>query len=356
MPAERPIRIATRGSPLALAQAETVAALCRAAFPRLRFELKIVRTTGDRLQTAAPPRPGETLPKGLFTKELEVALLRGQADLAVHSLKDLPTELPAGLVLGAVLKRADPRDVLVYRSEALARQTHVVPGAQAADWEPSSTPRRGFPPGRRLADLPAGAVIATSSPRRREQILAARPDLHVVEIRGNVGTRLQKLADKAELDATLLAAAGLERLGIRLGEDGALTCPVLDAASISAPPAVPDGLLAVRLPVEEILPAVGQAAIGVEIRAGDERLEAVCVRLNHHDTFQCVSAERAFLRALGGGCQSPVAAYATVENGRLWLRGISFRSGPPRRGEVRGELKDPVGVGEALAAALSPAA
>lgn len=356
MPAERPIRIATRGSPLALAQAETVAALCRTAFPRLRFELKIVRTTGDKLQKAAPPRSGVSLPKGLFTKELEVALLRGQADLAVHSLKDLPTELPAGLTLGAVLKRADPRDVLVYRSETLAHQPHVVPGALAADWEPSSLPRRGFPPGLRLADLPAGAVLATSSPRRREQILAVRPDLRVVEIRGNVGTRLQKLADKAELDATLLAAAGLERLGVRIDAAGALSCPVLDASSISAPAAVPEGLLAVRLPVEEILPAVGQAAIGVEIREGDERLQAICMRLNHHDTFQCVSAERAFLRALGGGCQSPVAAYAVAVEGRLWLRGISFRSGPPRRGEVRGDLKDPVGVGQALAAALSGAA
>jgi hydroxymethylbilane synthase len=352
MPAERPIRIATRGSPLALAQAETVAAACRAAFPRLRFELKIIKTTGDKLQTASLAKPGEALPKGLFTKELEAALLRGQADLAVHSLKDLPTELPAGLALGAVLKRADPRDVLVYRSAALARQRHVVPGAQESDWEPSSTPRRGFPPRLRLADLPAGAVIATSSTRRRDQVLASRPDLRVVEIRGNVGTRLQKLADKPELDATLVAAAGLERLGVRLGEDGELACPVLDSASISAPPAVPEGLLAVRLDVEEMLPCVGQAAIGVEIRAGDERMQPVCARLNHHDTLQCVTAERAFLRALGGGCQSPVAAYAQVGEGRLWLRGISFRSGAARRAEVRGDLKEPVALGEALAERL----
>lgn len=352
MPAEAPIRIATRGSPLALAQAETVAALCRAAFPRLRFELKIIKTTGDKLQKASLARPGAVVPKGLFTKELEVALLRGQADLAVHSLKDLPTELPAGLALGAVLKRADPRDVLVYRSEALARQTHVVAGAQAADWEPSTQPRRGFPPHLRLADLPAGAVVATSSTRRREQLLALRPDLRVVEIRGNVGTRLQKLADRAELDATLLAAAGLERLGMRISEDGVLSCPVLDSASISAPSAVPEGLLAVRLPVEEILPAVGQAAIGVEIRAGDERLQAICARLNHHDTFQCVTAERAFLHAMGGGCQAPVAAFAQVVDGQLWLRGVSFRSGAARRAEVRGDLKQPVALGEALAEQL----
>ncbi len=352
MPAERPIRLATRGSPLALAQAELVTAACRVAFPRLRFELKIIKTTGDKLQTAALARPGEGVPKGLFTKELEAALLRGQADLAVHSLKDLPTELPAGLALGAVLKRADPRDVLVYRSEALARQQHVVAGARETDWEPSSAPRRGFPPQLRLRDLPAGAVIATSSTRRREQILAQRPDLRVVEIRGNVGTRLQKVADRAEYDATVLAAAGLERLGIRLAEDGALTCPVLDAASISAPPAVPEGLLGVRLSLEELLPCVGQAAIGIEIRAGDERLQTICTRLNHYETFQCVTAERAFLRALGGGCQSPVAACAQVLDGRLWLRAVSFRGGPARRAEIRGDLREAVALGEALAERL----
>lgn len=354
MPTKRPIHIATRGSPLALAQANTVAAVCRAAFPHFRFELKIIKTTGDKLQQASMARPGEALPKGLFTKELEVALLRGQADLAVHSLKDLPTDLPDGLVLGAVLERADPRDVMVYRSEALARRTLVMPDARATDWEPSSGPRRGFPPHLRLADLPRGAVVATSSTRRREQLLALRPDLAVVEIRGNVGTRLQKLADKAELDATLLAAAGLARLGFRIGEHGELSAPgpVSGSGTGTAASAAPAGLLAVRLPVEDMLPCVGQAAIGIEVRGGDEWLRPVLDGLTHADTFQCVTAERAFLHAMGGGCQSPVAAFAEVADGRLRLRGVSFRDGPARRAEVTGSLEQAISLGEELAARL----
>jgi porphobilinogen deaminase len=352
MPTERPVIIATRGSPLALAQAETVAAACRAAFPRLRFELKIIKTTGDKLQKASMAKPAPDLPKGLFTKELEVALLCGEADLAVHSLKDLPTELPAGLKLGAVLKRADPHDVLVYRSAELAARRLAMASAQEGDWEPSHAQRRGFPPHLRLADLPAGAIVATSSTRRREQLLAARPDLKVVEIRGNVGTRLGKLAEKADFDGTLLAAAGLARLGIRIEADGVLTCPAPDAASISAPPAVPEGLLAVALPVEEMLPCVGQAAIGIEVREQDGGLEPVWARLNHHDTLQCVSAERAFLRAMGGGCQSPVAAFAEVTGSGLRVRAVSFRDGPAKRAELTGPLNEAVQLGEKLAGAL----
>jgi porphobilinogen deaminase len=352
MPTELPIRIATRGSPLALAQAETVAVACRAAFPRLRFELKIIKTTGDKLQKASMAKPAPDLPKGLFTKELEVALLRGQADLAVHSLKDLPTDLPAGLKLGAVLKRADPRDVLVYRSEELAARRLVMAGAQEGDWEPSHVTRRGFRPHLRLADLPAGAVVATSSTRRREQLLALRPDLKVVEVRGNVGTRLGKLAEKTDFDATLLAYAGMARLGIRIEADGGLTCPVLDSASISAPSAVPEGLLAVALPIEDVLPCVGQAAIGIEVREQDERLEPIWTRLNHHDTLRCVTAERAFLHKMGGGCQSPVAAFAEITGDRLKLRAVSFRAGPARHGEVSGAPADAVTLGEKLAGML----
>ena len=352
MPTERPILIATRGSPLALAQAETVAATCRLAFPQRRFELEIIKTTGDKLQQASLARPGEALPKGLFTKELEVALLRGRADLAVHSLKDLPTDLPEGLVLGAVLERADPRDVLLYRSEALVRQRLVMADARATDWEPSSAPRRGFPPHLRLVDLPHGAVIATSSTRRREQVLALRPDLGVAEIRGNVGTRLQKLADKAELDATLLAAAGLARLGFRIGDGGELTGPGPDSTKAAARPPVPEGLLAVRLPLEDMLPCVGQAAIGIEVRADDERLRPVWAQLNHCATFQCVTAERAFLHAMGGGCQSPVAAFAELVHGQLRLRGVSFRDGPARRAEVVGDPEGAVALGGQLAEQL----
>jgi len=337
MSLDRPLLIATRGSPLALAQADLVATTCRAAFPALEVRLRIIKTTGDKLQKASLAKPGDTLPKGLFTKELEVALLEGQADLAVHSLKDLPTDLPAGLELGAVLERADARDVLVYRSEE--------PGT-------SPVPRRGFAPHLQIAGLPAGAVIATSSTRRREQMLALRPDLRVVEIRGNVGTRLQKLADQAAFDATLLAAAGLARLGFRIETDGRLVGPADAPGRLPVKTRVPDGVLAVLLPVEEMIPCVGQAAIGLEVRAGDTRLAAVCARLNHEPTFQCVSAERAFLRALGGGCQSPVAAFATATPDRLVLRGVSFRSGPARRAEVAGPPGDAARLGEELAAEL----
>src|SRR5437879_11243311 len=158
--ASKPIIIATRGSALALAQANLVFDQCRAAFPKLKFEIKIIKTTGDKLQTASLANPSESLPKGLFTRELEVALLKSRADLAVHSLKDLPTELPAGLKLGAVSKRADVRDVLIYRD---ADDPHSV--AQSS----GQSNRRGFKPGLRVAQLPAGAVVATSSPRRRAQ-------------------------------------------------------------------------------------------------------------------------------------------------------------------------------------------
>src|SRR5271170_839407 len=270
MAAEGSILIATRGSALALAQANLIAAHCRAAFPQLQFELKIIKTTGDQLQTLSLSKAGETLPKGLFTKELEVALLAGQADLAVHSLKDLPTDLPAGLKLAATPLRADVRDVLVYR--------------------PIGSTRRGFPPQTRLKDFPAGATIATSSTRRKMQLLAARPDLNIVEIRGNVSTRLQKVAKLDQLDATVLALAGLTRLNFKIHADGKLAA---DGA--------PEGLVATILDLDQMLPCVGQGAIGLEIRAQDERIERICQRLNHHETFHAVTAERAFLKAMGGG-------------------------------------------------------
>src|SRR5437016_5438056 len=209
----KPMTIATRGSALALAQANLVFDQCRAAFPKLKFEIKILKTTGDKLQRASLASPAPSLPKGLFTKELEVALLKHQADLAVHSLKDLPTELPAGLKLGAVGKRADARDALVYRDgEYLDAQKAR---ASVEEWSPGHADRLGFKPRLSLGELPRGATVATSSTRRKAQLLAPRPDLNVVEIRGNIVTRLQKLADKPELDALLIAAAGLERLQFR---------------------------------------------------------------------------------------------------------------------------------------------
>jgi len=339
MPAERPIIIATRGSALALAQANLISAQCREAFPRLRFELKIIKTTGDKLQTASMAKKGEGLPKGLFTKELEVALVKGQADLAVHSLKDLPTDLPAGLELAATPKRADVRDMLIYRDAKFIKSRAAA--TTSADWVPGQDALRGFKPHATLKDFPAKATIATSSTRRKEQLLAARPDLIVVEIRGNVVTRMQKVAERGELDATVLALAGLTRLNFRVTPGGKLEGD-----------AVPDGLLATILDVDVMLPCVGQGAIGVEIRADDERIAKICERLNHFNTFQCVTAERAFLRAMGGGCQSPVAAHAEIDGSRMEMRAVSFRDGPAKRAEGTRPIAEAVALGEELAARL----
>ena len=340
MASERPIIICTRGSALALAQANLIAAQCRETFPRLRFELKIIKTTGDKLQKASMPKVGESLPKGLFTKELEVALVKGRADLAVHSLKDLPTDLPAGLILAATPKRADVRDVLIYRDAEYLSQRSTL-NLQPVDWVPGQDALRGFKPHLKPKDFPKGATIATSSTRRKEQLLAARPDLNVVEIRGNVTTRMQKVAERGELDATVLALAGLTRLNFRVTPEGKLEGD-----------AVPDGLLATVLDVEVMLPCVGQGAIGIEIRADNERIAKICERLSHFNTFQCVTAERAFLRAMGGGCQSPVAAYAEIDGSRMEMRAVSFREGPARRSEGKRPIAEAAALGEQLAAEL----
>jgi hydroxymethylbilane synthase len=316
----KPVRIATRGSPLALAQAQIVLAQCRRTFPTLAFELKIIKTSGDKLQTASLSHAdaGAALPKGLFTKELETALLKRRADLAVHSLKDLPTELPHGLILGAVAgKRADVRDVLIYK--------------------------RPLPPGLKLPAFPPGLTVATSSTRRQAQLLALRPDFKTMEIRGNVGTRLAKLAGQKQMDATILALAGLHRLDFRITPDGRLDGP-------GAPP----GLLASVLEVEEMLPCVGQAAIGLEIRADDEHLARICYELNDETTFQCVAAERSFLRALGGGCQTPVAALATMAGVQINLRAVSFLQTKLRRAEERAPAAKAQALGEKIAAQLKP--
>ncbi len=339
MPTSLPIILATRGSALALAQANTVLAQCRAAFPKLSFELRIIKTTGDKLQTASMAQQGQTLPKGLFTKELEVALLKHRADLAVHSLKDLPTDLPAGLTLGAVGKRADVRDVLIYRDADYLRAAEAHKGA--AEWIPGQSAQRGFKPGSAVKDLPAGAVVGTSSTRRRAQLVTLNPGLKVPDIRGNVVTRMQKLAERAELDATVLALAGLTRLNFRITPEGQLEGD-----------AVPDGLLATVLDTDIMLPCVGQGAVGIEVRADDERIAAICERLNHYNTRQCVIAERAFLAAMGGGCQSPVAAYAEVTGSQLQMRAISFADGPMRRAQAKRLLKEAVELGQQLAAEL----
>ncbi len=328
---DRPVIVATRGSALALAQANLILAQCRAVFPKLRFELKIIKTTGDKLQRASMAQKAGSLPKGLFTKELEVALVKRQADLAVHSLKDLPTDLPGGLKLAATPKRADVRDVLIYRDADFLRD-------QTAEWSPGMSALRGFKAHTALKVFPKGATIATSSTRRKEQLLAQRPDFNVVEIRGNVTTRMQKVADRPELDATILAFAGINRLNFLVTPEGRLEGD-----------AVPDGLFATILDVEEMLPCVGQGAIGIEIRANDERIAAICERLNHYNTFQCVAAERAFLHGMGGGCQSPVAAYAEIIGDKINLRAVSYRDEKVRRGEAKLPIKEAVELGKQMA-------
>jgi hydroxymethylbilane synthase len=315
------VLIATRGSALALTQSNMMLAECRAAFPGQSFDLNIIKTTGDKLQTAS--MASSALPKGLFTKELEVALLANEADFAVHSLKDLPTELPAGLKLGAVSKRADVRDVLIYRG----------PSCAAAGSK--------FSAGLMVKDLPEGAHIATSSTRRRAQLLDRRPDLKISEIRGNVGTRLRKLAENPDLDGTILAAAGLNRLGFFSTE-----------ATPLAGPDFPGGLLAMPISLDEMLPCVGQAAIGIESRENDARIDRICAALNDATTIACVTAERSFLRAMGGGCQLAVAAHAEIVGNELRMRGVSFLGAKPIRGDVRGRIQDADRLGQELASKL----
>ena len=320
----RTIYIATRGSALALAQSNLVLAQCRKNFPKRQFELKIIKTTGDRLQTINLTNPNQVVTKGLFTKELEVAILNGEADFAVHSLKDLPTELPDGLYLSGVSEREDVRDVLIYRSPAIA-----------------TTEKRGYVAHSRVQDMKSGATIATSSTRRQAQLLGIRPDLKTVPIRGNVGTRLQKLIDNAELDGIVLAFAGLKRLGYAVELDGSLSGKD-----------VPAGLLATLLPLEQMLPCVGQAALGFESRIGDAETDAIVQLLNHETTMQCVTAERAFLHGMGGGCMSPVAAYGEVSNGTLRLRAVSFRNETVRRADQTASPQEAHNLGKRVAEEL----
>lgn len=321
MPDDSIIFLATRGSALALAQANVVLGQCRRAFPSLRFDLKVIKTTGDKLESASLSQKGKNLSKGLFTKELEVALINGEVDLAVHSLKDLPTDLPAGLMLGAVTRRVDVRDVLICRD------------ADAANRRPLSIP-----------NLRQGAIIGTSSVRRRAQLLARRPDLNIVEIRGNIITRLQKLSRQHEMDGLVLAAAGLERMSFRIASDGRLIGGT-----------VPDGLSAVALDIDVMLPCVGQGALGIEVRENDARIARICERLNHLKTEQCVTAERAFLAMMGGGCASPVAAYAMIIDDAIQIEAISFSDGVIRRASGTRHWGQAAALGQQMAAALRDA-
>ena len=268
MTAIPPLRIGTRGSPLALAQAEETRLRLEEAFPDLigAITIEVIHTTGDKIQDRPLSAIGG---KGLFTKEIDEAQLEGRVDIAVHSMKDVPTQLPDGLALAALLPREDVRDVLISSK------------------------------GRSLPELPEGAVVGSASLRRAAQILRRRPDLSVIPFRGNVQTRLRKLAE-GQVDATLLALAGLNRLKIMPME-------------------------AVPLSVEEMLPAVAQGAIGITCRAGDERALTLLSVLDHAPTRACVAAERAFLAVLDGSCRTPIAGLAELDGDRLTLTGMILR-------------------------------
>ena len=286
------IRIATRKSPLALWQAHFVQSRLQQLYPQLRVELPPMSTKGDKILDSPLAKVGG---KGLFVKELEQAILAGDADIAVHSMKDVPVEFPDGLGLSIICERDDPRDAFVSSR---------------------------FPS---LAELPAGSRVGTSSLRRQCQLRASRPDLQILDLRGNVNSRLAKL-DGGEYDAILLAAAGLKRLGLQ-------------------------ERITTLLPPEQSLPANGQGAVGIECRLDDDELLTLLAPLEHLPTRQRVLAERAMNRALQGGCQVPIGAYAELEGDQLWLRGLV--GSPDGRqilhAECRGAASEPEALGQALA-------
>lgn len=260
---KRHLIIATRESPLAIAQSESIRVRLMAAHPHLSVDLLGMTTQGDKRLDVVLTEIGG---KGLFVKELEEALLEGRADIAVHSMKDVPMDLPPGLILPVICKREEARDVFVSNQYAS------------------------------LAELPRNARVGTSSLRRQTQLLANRPDITLVNLRGNVNTRLARL-DQGDFDAIILAAAGLKRLG--LGER-----------------------IRSYLSIDQSLPSAGQGALGLECREGDTAVLELIKTLNDPDSNVCVTAERALCRRLGGGCQAPVAAYAQVHHGEVTLQGL----------------------------------
>ncbi|HGF7479241.1 TPA: hydroxymethylbilane synthase [Vibrio mimicus] len=289
---ETPIRIATRQSPLALWQANYVKDALMAAHPGLKVELVTMVTRGDVILDTPLAKVGG---KGLFVKELEVAMLEGRADLAVHSMKDVPVDFPQGLGLVTICEREDPRDAFVSNTYA------------------------------KIEDLPSGAVVGTCSLRRQCQLKAARPDLVIKELRGNVGTRLSKL-DAGEYDAIILAAAGLKRLGL-------------------------ESRIRNFIEPEQSLPAVGQGAVGIECRLDDQRVREMLAPLNHTDTADRVRCERAMNLTLQGGCQVPIGSYALLDGDEIWLRALV---GEPDGSQiVRGEIRGPRSEAEQLGITLA---
>jgi hydroxymethylbilane synthase len=289
--------IGSRGSRLALWQSEWVKTTLESIHKQLEIKIEIIKTSGD-VNTFQPLTVIGG--KGVFTKELEEALLDGRIDLAVHSLKDLPTILPDGLALSAITEREDPRDALILRTGLQIESPTIV-------------------------DLPEKAIVGTSSQRRMAQLRTLRHDVLIKDLRGNVDTRLRKL-DEGQYDAIILASAGLRRLGW--------------AERISS-----------ALSINEMLPAVGQGALGLETRENDSETIEIIQPLNHEQTNIACKAERAFLRGLGGGCQLPIAGHAVVNNETVFLRGLlsdeTFTE--IKRGEIEGNINEAEQIGETLA-------
>lgn len=300
------IILGTRGSALALAQASLTETALAAAFPGLATERQIFTTRGDLKLDLSLLRAGEAGGKGLFTKELEDALLVGSIDVAVHSLKDLPGHQPEGLQLTAVLERAPTADVLITR-------------------EPQT-----------LDSLPQGSRIGTSSVRRARQIQWLRPDCQIEEWRGNVPTRLRKLRERTEIGGIILAEAGLRRLGFSWGDDGRLSSS--------------EGEFFASSLAEKLLPAIGQGAVALQSRVGDERVNTVLAALNHETTWLSIRAERELQRLLSGDCSLPVGVRSIREGNRLSLNAILFgpEGQPPREASAEGAIETP----EAIAAEI----
>jgi hydroxymethylbilane synthase len=297
----KPLRIGTRGSALALWQANHIKDRL-AELHRVDSELVRIRTTGDHFQTASVTQIGSELSgKGVFIKELEDALLAGRVDLAVHSMKDVPTETPRGLTFPAITRREDPRDCLISSDN------------------------------RNLAELPHGARIGTSSLRRQAQLKHHRPDLKMLDLRGNVDTRLRKVTE-GEYDAIVLALAGVTRLGMR------------DRVTELLPP-------------ELMLPAVGQGALGIETRADDRATSKIVASLNDAETRPCIEAERALLRELEGGCQVPLGAWARLENDEIFIEAclLSPDGQDFLRDSQRGPAADAERIGQQLGRVLKEA-
>lgn len=313
-----PIIVGTRGSELALVQATATEAALAAAFPGREILRKVIKTTGDRrtdVSLAEVAKAEGTFDKGVFIKEIEEALDLGDIDIAVHSLKDLPTVLEDRYALAAVLERAPIRDVLVTRA----------PGG--------------------LAALPIGATVGTSSVRRAKQMEWLRPDLRINDLRGNVPTRLRKLAEDGTYDAIVLAEAGLVRLDFI-----PQIAPSHGDESVAGIP----GLFVTRLEESEFYPAAGQGAIGLEVRANDEPSRLLAESIGHRASWLRISAEREFLRLLDGGCHTPVGVYSSIsDDGEIHLKARVFpdAGGTPKSGEARGT--DPITLAHQLFNSLS---